>query len=53
MSSILGPFLQWTERNPDKIRKIVRLPKYEKWGGYKQWIEMNVERINFYYHMGK
>ena len=42
-----------SERNPDKIRKIVRLPKYEKWGGYKQWIEMNVERINFYYHMGK
>lgn len=42
-----------SERNPDKIRKIVRLPKYEKWGGYKEWIEMNVERINFYYHMGK
>ncbi len=42
-----------TERNPDKIRKLVKLPKYEKWGGYKQWLEMNVERINFMYHMGK
>ena len=42
-----------TERNPDKIRKMVRLPKYAKWGGYDQWIEMNVERINFMYHMGK
>ncbi len=42
-----------TERNADKIRKMVKLPKYESWGGYKQWLEMNVERINFFYHMGK
>lgn len=42
-----------TERNPDKIRKLVRLPKYEKWSGYDQWIEMNVERVNLYYHMGR
>jgi len=42
-----------TERNPDKIRKMVRLPKYEKWGAYDQWIEMNVERVNLFYHMGK
>ena len=42
-----------TERNPDKIRKMVKLPKYKTWGGYKQWLEMNVERINFFYHMGK
>lgn len=42
-----------TERNPDKVRTLVKLPKYEKWGGYDQWLEMNVDRINFYYHMGK
>ena len=42
-----------TERNPDKVRTMVKLPKYETWGGYKQWLEMNVERINFFYHMGK
>lgn len=42
-----------TERNPDKVRKLVRLPKYESWGGYNQWIEMNVERVNLFYHMGK
>lgn len=42
-----------TEHNPDKIRKMVRLPKYEKWAGYNQWLEMNVERINLMYHMGK
>lgn len=41
------------ESNPDKIRKMVKLPKYEKWGGYQAWLEMNVERINFFYHMGK
>ena len=42
-----------TERNPDKIRKMVKLPKYKTWGAYKQYLEMNVERINFFYHMGK
>ncbi len=42
-----------TESNPDKIRKLVKLPKYEKWAGYGSWLEMNVERINFLYHMGK
>ncbi len=42
-----------TERSPDKVRTMVKLPKYEAWGGYKQWLEMNVERISFFYHMGK
>ena len=42
-----------TERDPDKIRKLVKLPKYETWGGYKAWLGMNVERINFLFHMGK
>ena len=41
------------ERNPDKVRTMVKLPKYANWGGYQQWLEMNVERINFFYHMGK
>ncbi|MFQ5914399.1 MAG: MBL fold metallo-hydrolase [Nitrospinota bacterium] len=39
-------------RNPDKIREMVKLPKYEKWGGYNQSLAQNVERINLYYHMG-
>ncbi|MCK4709323.1 MAG: MBL fold metallo-hydrolase, partial [Gammaproteobacteria bacterium] len=38
--------------SPDKLRKIVKLPKYEKWRYYDQWLPMNVERIWAYYHMG-
>ena len=38
--------------NMDKIREMVKLPKYEKWGGYNQWLGQNVERVNLYYHMG-
>lgn len=38
--------------NPDKLRKIVKLPKYEKWRAYDQWLPMNIERIWAYYHMG-
>jgi len=42
-----------SESDPDKIRKMVKLPLHEKWAGYGSWLEMNVERINSLYHMGK
>ena len=32
---------------------MVKLPKYQNWAGYNAWLEMNVERINFFFHMGK
>ena len=38
--------------NMDKIRAMVKLPKYEKWGAYNQWLGQNVERVNLFYHMG-
>lgn len=42
-----------TAPDPDTVRKLVKLPKYEKWDGYGAWLEMNVERINMFYHIGK
>jgi glyoxylase-like metal-dependent hydrolase (beta-lactamase superfamily II) len=38
--------------SPDQLRKIVKLPKYEHWRSYDEWLPMNVERIWAYYHMG-
>jgi glyoxylase-like metal-dependent hydrolase (beta-lactamase superfamily II) len=38
--------------NPDVLRKTVKLPKYENWQYYKEWLPMNIERIWAYYHMG-
>lgn len=38
--------------SPDKLRKIVKLPKYKHWRSYNEWLPMNVERIWAYYHMG-
>ncbi|MCK5901692.1 MAG: MBL fold metallo-hydrolase [Cocleimonas sp.] len=38
--------------SPDALRKIVKLPKYENWRYYKEWLPMNIERIWAYYHMG-
>ena len=38
--------------NPDKLRKLVKLPKYKHWRSYEQWLPMNVERIWSYLHMG-
>ena len=38
--------------SPDKLRKTVKLPKYEHWRSYNEWLPMNIERIWAYYHMG-
>lgn len=38
--------------SPDKLRKTVKLPKYEHWRSYDEWLPMNIERIWAYYHMG-
>jgi hypothetical protein len=38
--------------SPDALRKKVKLPKYENWQYYEQWLPMNIERIWAFYHMG-
>jgi glyoxylase-like metal-dependent hydrolase (beta-lactamase superfamily II) len=38
--------------SPDELRKTVKLPKYEHWRSYNEWLPMNIERIWAYYHMG-
>lgn len=38
--------------SPDALRKTVKLPKYEQWQYYEEWLPMNIERIWAYYHMG-
>lgn len=37
---------------PDALREKVKLPKYENWRAYDDWLPMNVERIWAFYHMG-
>lgn len=38
--------------SPDALRETVKLPKYQDWQYYDQWLPMNIERIWAYYHMG-
>ncbi|WP_370277560.1 MBL fold metallo-hydrolase [Pontibacterium sp.] len=38
--------------SPDKLREMVKLPKYKHWRNYDIWLPMNIERIWAYYHMG-
>jgi len=38
--------------NPDVLRKSVKLPKYQGWRNYDEWLPMNIERIWAFYHMG-
>lgn len=38
--------------SPDALRQQIKLPKYQEWRSYDQWLPMNIERIWAYYHMG-
>ena len=37
--------------NPEELKKKVKLPKYQNWRYYKEWLPMNIERIWAFYHM--
>lgn len=50
MAAVKAEFDKGTH-SPDKLRKIVKLPKYEHWRSYDEWLPMNIERIWAYYHM--
>lgn len=45
--------VEWDKgvHSPDKLRQIVKLPKYKEWRAYEAWLPMNIERIWAYYHM--
>ncbi len=38
-------------RNPNKLRQVIKLPKYKNWRAYDAWLPMNIERIWAFYHM--
>jgi len=40
-------------RDVDKIKEMVRLPKYEKWGMYDRWLPLDVERIAGWLNVGQ
>lgn len=48
--AIVAEFKKGT-KFPD-LPQAVKLPKYEKWGMYKQWLPMNVLRVALDMHMG-
>ncbi len=50
MAAVKAEFDKGTH-SPDKLRKIVKLPKYKNWRSYNEWLPMNIERIWAYYHM--
>lgn len=37
----------------EKIKEMVRLPKYAKWGMYDRWLALNVERIAGWLRVGQ
>jgi len=51
MAAVIAEFDKGTH-SPDRLRQVVKPPKYENWRSHDEWLPMNVERIWAYYHMG-
>jgi len=51
MAAVKAEFDKGTH-SPDKLRQIIKLPKYKDWRSYDDWLLMNIERIWAYYHLG-
>lgn len=45
---------EWDKGNHEleTLQSRIRLPQYEQWQGYDEWLPMNIERVWAYYHMG-
>lgn len=52
LMAAVGNAMKSGTHSPDALRKSVKLPKYENWRGYDEWLPMNVERIWAFFHMG-
>ncbi len=48
----VGAAMKAGTHSPDALRKQIKLPKYEHWRWYNEWLPMNIERIWAYHHMG-
>ena len=52
LMAAVGEAMKSGTHSPDALRETVKLPKYEGWRSYDEWLPMNIERIWAYYHMG-
>jgi glyoxylase-like metal-dependent hydrolase (beta-lactamase superfamily II) len=45
MEELHGAVLQHARegKSLDEMKTLIKLPKYEKWGGYQQWFPLNIE----------
>jgi glyoxylase-like metal-dependent hydrolase (beta-lactamase superfamily II) len=48
----VGDAMQAGTHSPDALRQQIKLPKYENWRWYDEWLPMNIERIWAFHHMG-
>lgn len=48
----VGDAMKAGTHSPDALRDKIKLPKYENWRWYDEWLPMNIERIWAYHHMG-
>lgn len=52
LMSAVGDAMKAGTHSPDALRETIKLPKYENWRWYDEWLPMNIERIWAYHHMG-
>ena len=52
LMTAVGDAMQAGTHSPDALREQIKLPKYESWRWYDEWLPMNIERIWAFHHMG-
>ncbi len=52
LMAAVGKAWQAGVRDPAELVQRIRLPRYQNWLGYEQWLPLDVERAWAYYHMG-
>lgn len=52
LMAAVGDAMKAGTHSPDALRQTIKLPKYEGWRWYDEWLPMNIERMWAYHHMG-
>jgi len=52
LMNAVGDAMEAGTHSPDALRREIKLPKYENWRWYDEWLPMNIERIWAFHHMG-
>jgi hypothetical protein len=50
MADLRGEVLKYARegKSLEEMRQLIKLPKYERWANYQQWLPLNIEGMHRY-----